>query len=357
MGKYINYYDDILPILDSDGLEPSIIQIISNRSDGKTINGLAYLINQYKTNNEKFVLLYRNGYQLKCELIFNYDLKEIMKKDYNIEYDKVVGEFIIKDTVYQLSADFGNGMEVIGYSVSLKKYEIIKPYSGIFANVKNVFFDEVQLEDGNYLKNEVEKCFISTIATIGRGGGEQSRKLKIFLVSNLISLLSPYLVYYNIYKRYDFNKETGQIIRNKGNIAIFRLNKNAVISFKNNTMYNGMENSSYYKMLTGLDFLRKENLNTVQKLTGKFSYIATIIINNNKIGIRVYKGGIIHLGNYDPNCNKIYITNMDDYDENYYIFKKSRLEEIIKDSFAQGRVRFATVEIRQCFLEILAISI
>lgn len=61
-----NFYDNnkLLNLLDENGNRPEIFISEGNRSAGKTISFNRYLVNNYIKKGNKFILLYRYGYEM-----------------------------------------------------------------------------------------------------------------------------------------------------------------------------------------------------------------------------------------------------------------------------------------------------
>lgn len=61
-----NFYDNnkLLNLLDENGNHPEIFISEGNRSAGKTISFNRYLVNNYIKKGNKFILLYRYGYEM-----------------------------------------------------------------------------------------------------------------------------------------------------------------------------------------------------------------------------------------------------------------------------------------------------
>jgi hypothetical protein len=173
--KEIHYYNPkhILSMKDLDGDEPTIYMVTTNRSAGKTTAFLKKSLVDFKKSGAQTVLLYRYQYELSAAGdIF----KDVLALNFELGIDMKV-KSCASGLFYQLFLDD----KPFGFSVALSNPDSLKKYSPVFADVQHIIFDEFQSEKGNYLPKEIEK-FQSIYLTIARGGGAQSRDVKVLIV-------------------------------------------------------------------------------------------------------------------------------------------------------------------------------
>ena len=181
------YYDGtkLLSMKDLNGDTPEIYICTSNRSAGKTTYFNRLGINRFLKNGDKFAVLYR----------FSYELSECADK-----FFKDVGLLFFKGkTMTSVARAKGMFHELFldgiscGYAIALNNADQIKKYSHLFSDVKMIIFDEFQSETGKYCADEVRK-FISIHVSLARGQNEQVKYLPVYMISNPVTILNPYLI-------------------------------------------------------------------------------------------------------------------------------------------------------------------
>lgn len=343
------YYD--LSIIknktDLDGKKPSIYLISTNRSAGKTTACLIESLERYKMHGEHVCFLYRTNYELNaCSTLYEDVLK--MYPDYGVEIKSIS---YAKGLFYKIFLD---GC-LFGFAVSINQSDKLRKYSPIFANVSMAIFDEYQLENGRYLKNEVA-LLQSTLTTIARGGGEQSRNIDLFMLGNNVSLLNPYYIAFGIHKRL---KSNTHFLRGHGWIAEFGFNKSASKAILENPLLNAF--SGDY-----LEYSAKEKvyLNDaeifIEKLSGKSRYCFTIVHENKKYGVyEYYYEGYVYISKkIEPSCKEIYaFDNKSHNDETILVPRYSYVGDFLMSAYKEGLLRFSDMESKNAVIDILAINL
>lgn len=344
--KYYNP-DIILSKKDLNKEEPSIYIVTTNRSAGKTTAWLKYLLEQFKKDKSQCVLLFRYRYELS-------DAYKLFEDILNI-FPELSGEMKTECVARGLMYKLIYNDEQLGYAVALSNVDSIKKYSPLFAKVKNVFMDEYQTENGKYLTHEVQKM-ISILQTITRGGGEQSRKIKLILCGNLVTLMNPYLIEFGIYKRV---KKDTKFLRGDGWVAEFGFNESASNSIKSNNLFNGFKNNDYMNYSTENNYLYDSNT-FLDKPKGKCKYICTIIQDGVKLGVRSYWEQGIVLVNKKFDDNNLYKVTFkaNDHNQNTVMLNHySFLWKNIRDAYQQGLLRFDDVKTKEIIFDILAVDL
>lgn len=349
MKNKTKYYDPsiILNKKDLDDKEPCIYLITTNRSAGKTTSFLLKALKDFKEENKKTILLYRYSYELKgsCDIF-----KDVLRmySEYG-ENMKCIAH--AKGLFYELFLDDVS----FGYSISLNNPDALKKYSPLFSDVSQIIFDEFQTETGKYLAKEVEK-FQSIYLTIARGGGSQSRDVKVFMLGNMVSVMNPYFLQFGIHKRL---KSDTKFLRGNGWIAEFGYNESSSKAIQENGFFRAFSNEKYMSYSTEKKYLF--NTDTfIEKPSGRSTYICTIIYEGMYLGVRrYYDEGIIHVSKkYDKSFKTVLAFKVQDHTQNTMMFDKfSFTFDIIRKAFKNGYLRFDDLKTKSAILDIIGVDL
>lgn len=349
MANENKYYNPsvILGKKDLDGLEPSIYMITSNRSAGKTTGWLKEALEKYHKTGHQLMLIYRYKYELtSAHEIF----KDVLKiyPDLGIEMkceSKAQGLF------YALMLDG----EEFGFVCSLSNVDSLKKYSPLFVKVFYLIMDEFQKEDGKYLPQEFAKLQ-SLLVTVARGGGSQSRNIKCILLGNMVSLLNPYFVNFNIHSRI---KNDTKFLRGNGWIAEFNFNVNASNAIKNNGLFRAFKDTDYMQYSTESVYLHDSSI-FIEKPKGKSRYIATIIHDGVQFGLReYYEEGIVHVSRKpDTSCKTVVTFKANDHNQHTIMLSRySWVWKNIDDAYKHGYLRFDDMRSKSAIFDILSVDV
>lgn len=344
--KYYNP-NKILSIKDLDGEQPSIYIVTTNRSAGKTTSFLKKSLEDFNKDKSQIVLMYRYKYELKASA-------DIYKDVLNLYPD--LGEEMkcvphADGLYYELFLD----NESFGYAVSLANPDALKKYSPIFSKVKQIIFDEFQTETGKYLPKEIKK-FQSTYLTIARGGGSQSRKVLVYMLGNMVSIMNPYFIQFGIHKRV---KNNTNFLRGNGWVAEFGFNASASNEIKKNGFFKAFENDDYMNYSTEKVYLHDADV-FVNKPKGRAKYICTLIHDGVQYGVREYfDEGIVFVSKKpDKSCKQLITFKASDHNQNTIMLNHySFLWKNIKDAFNNGYLRFDDLQSKSAIFDILAVDL
>ena len=339
-------YDKIMKLKDLNKKEPAIYLISTNRSGGKTTGKCIDLLEDFKNNGDQFVLLYRYNYELNSAHLIFTDVLEM----YPILGKEITSRANAKGFFYEIVLDG----EICGYAVALSNPDSLKKYSPVFAHVKTIVMDEFQKEDGKYLSNEIRRIQ-SIYLTIARGGGEQSRKVKIFLLGNMISIMNPYFIYFGIHKRL---KADTKFMRGNGWVAEFGFVKSASDSIKENSFFDAFKDDDYMTCSTEKTYLIDSKV-FINKPKGNARYICTIIFNNNIYGVREsFEQGIMYISNKpDKSCTQVITFKASDHTQNSIMLSHySYTWKMIKEYFSIGALRFDDEKTKSDMFEIIGVD-
>lgn len=346
--KMDKYYSlkDIQKKKDIENKEPSIYIITSNRSAGKTTAVLIELLEKYKNNNEKFVLIYRYRYELSSSNEVFSDVLRLYP-----EYGK---EMITVSKAHGFFYELRLDENVCGYALALSNIDGLKKYSPLFADVVNCLFDEFQKEDNKYLPDEFNKLQ-SLLITIGRGGGSMARDLKLYMLGNNVSVLNPYFINFGIHKRL---KNETRFMRGVGWVAEFGYNENATKEMKKTGIYRAFNNTAYMEYMSENRYLL-DNYSFVRTPKGKNKYIATIKKNGKMFGLLdFYEDNIFYVTTkVDVSCRNILAFNPNEHGNNTVLLKRSGYTiHLLKDAFYSGCLFFQDLECKDIIFDILSID-
>lgn len=345
----MGYYNPqkILNMKDLDGDSPSIFIITTNRSAGKTTAFLKKSLEDFKKYKKQTVLFYRHSYELNaCSAIFK-DVMTIYP-----EYGEEMKAFPhAKGLYYEMFLDD----ETFGYAVSLNNPDALKKYSPIFASVGNIIFDEFQTETGKYLAKEVQKLQ-SIYLTIARGGGKQSRKVNLFMLGNMVSIMNPYFINLEIHKRL---KDNTNFMRGNGWVAEFGFNDSASKAIKGNSFFKAFANEDYMSYSTEKVYLHDADI-FINKPKGRAKYICTIVHDGMSFGVREYfDEGVLYVSHKpDNSCKQVIAFKASDHNQNTIMLTHySFLWKNIRDAFNNGYLRFDDMKAKSAIFDILAVDL
>jgi hypothetical protein len=345
----MNYYnpEKILNMKDLNNEKPDIFIITTNRSAGKTTSFLKKALEDFKNHGSQLVLLYRYNYELNaCADIF----KDVMNiyPDYGEEMKTLPHA---RGLYYELFLDD----ETFGYAVSLNNPDALKKYSPIFADVENIIFDEFQCETGKYLSKEVEK-FQSIYLTIARGGGQQSRHVKVYMLGNMVTIMNPYFINLGIHKRL---KDNTNFMRGNGWVAEFGFNEAASQAIKKNGVFKAFSKEDYMSYSTEKVYLHDADI-FIEKPKGRAKYICTILHDSTQYGVREYfDDGVIYVSHKpDNSCKQVIAFKASDHNQNTIMLNHySYLWKNIRDAFNNGYLRFDDMKAKSAIFDILSVDL
>jgi len=345
----ISYYNPqkILNMKDLDGETPSIYMITTNRSAGKTTSFLKKSLEDYSKEGSKLVLVYRYTYELNsCADIF----KDVLKL-YPQYGETMTCIAHAKGLFYEIFLDKVS----FGYAIALSNPDSLKKYSPVFAEVKTMIFDEFQTETGKYLNKEVQKIQ-SIYLTIARGGGSQSRHVNLFMLGNMVSIMNPYFINFEIHKRL---KSNTNFMRGNGWVAEFGFNDSASNAIKNNTFFKAFAKQDYMSYSTEKVYLHDADI-FIEKPTGRAKYIFTLMHDGVAYGVReFFDDGVLYVSHKpDNSCKQVVAFKASDHNQNTIMLNHySYLWKNIRDAFNNGYLRFDDMKAKSAIFDILSVDL
>lgn len=336
------YYDGtkLLSLKDQNGETPEIYICTSNRTAGKTTYFGRLLVNRYIKAGKKFGLLYRYCYELdNCAEKFFNDIHGLFFRNYELESErKGNGKY------HEL---YLNG-DSCGYAIAINDADFVKNNSHLFSDIDSLLFDEFQSETNKYCPKEIIK-FISIHTSIARGHGKQYRRVPVYMLSNLVTLINPYYTEMGISHRLNTNTK---FLRGSGWVLEQNLNESAANAQKQSAFAKAFVNNDYINYNTRLVYLN-DNYAFIEKPNGKGKYICTIKYMGTNYAIKEYaEAGVLYCDyKVDYSCNLKISATTDDHNKNYVMLKRNELiVNTLRYFFETGCFRFKDLKCKEAIM-------
>ena len=331
---------------DSDDELPGIIGSCSNRSAGKTTAFQIASLILFKEFGCQVIYLYRYQYELNA-------IGSIFEDTLSLypQFGKeVTAKPVAKGLFYSMYLD-----DVpLGYAISLNNPDALKKYSPMFANTYFIIMEEFQTESGAYLNNEIGKLQ-SILTSVSRGGGKQSRFMRLILLSNNVSLMNPYFIFLGVYRNY---QKGTKFLHGKGYVFEFAFNESASKAMEENRLLKAFRNSDYLTAMSRDSYLIDAST-FIQKPKGRSKYLFTIVYSGDHYGVwEYYEEGFIYVSSkYDKTFKTIVAFNAADHTQNTVMLSHyDYLWTNIKEAYEKGFLRFSDMKAKSVILEILAVD-
>ena len=340
------YYDGtkLLSMLDLNGAKPEIFICTSNRSAGKTTYFNRLIVNKFKKNKEKFMLIYRYNYELD-------DCADKLFKD-------IEGLFFQGDTMTSKRKASGIFHELFlneescGYAISLNSADQLKKYSHLFSDVKRMLFDEFQSETNHYCSDEIRK-FVSIHTSVARGQGKQARYLPVYMIGNPVSIINPYYVELGISERL---RDDTKFLRGDGYVLEQGFVKSASQAQRESGFNKAFARNSYVAYSSQCVYLN-DNKAFIEKPDGIGKYLCTLRYNGTDYGVREFaEAGCIYVDDKSDSTFRFKITvTTNDHEINYVMLKRNDMFlSTLRVYFEKGCFRFKDLKCKEAVLKALS---
>lgn len=340
------YYDGtkLLSMLDLNGVKPEIFICTSNRSAGKTTYFNRLIVNKFKKNKEKFMLIYRYNYELDdCAdklfkdiegLFFQGDVMTSKRKASGIFHELFLNE------------------ESCGYAISLNSADQLKKYSHLFSDVERMLFDEFQSETNHYCSDEIRK-FVSIHTSVARGQGKQARYLPVYMIGNPVSIINPYYVELGISERL---RDDTKFLRGDGYVLEQGFVKSASQAQRESGFNKAFARNSYVAYSSQCVYLN-DNKAFIEKPVGIGKYLCTLRYNGSDYGVREFaEAGCIYVDDKSDTSFRFKITvTTNDHEINYVMLKRNDMFlSTLRVYFEKGCFRFKDLKCKEAVLKALS---
>lgn len=340
------FYDGtkLLSMQDIDGNKPEIYLVSTNRSGGKTTYFSRMLLNRYIKRGEKFMLLYRWGYELDgVHDVFFRDIGSLF-------FD---GHTMTSNTKSKgLYAELLFDEKPCGYAVAINGADNLRKVSHVFTDASAMFLDEFQLESGRYVPREVQKL-LSIHTSVARGQGKQSRYVPLYMCANPVSLLNPYYGALGISER--LTKKT-KFLRGTGWVLEQGFNESAARAQTESAFNRAFANEKYVTYAAQGVYL-DDNAAFIERPQGLSRYICTLRADGADYGIREYRDlGIIYADTTADASYPIRISaTTADHNINYVMLKTGEpLISHMRYLFEHGAFRFRNLKAKSAVLKAIS---
>lgn len=358
MEQHYSVEDWLSKALDKNGNKPCFYMAVSaQRGPGKTYSMSRMIFEHWLETGEKFVLLTRN--MVDVGNVANGILKSYMTDhhpDYTISEVKQMGGVFAKVYAKHYVKDENEEMkeieEACGYVLAISASDKIKKISSLFVDTYYIVFDEIQPRNkSTYLPNEVD-LFYDLYKSIARGDGSATRYLPVFLASNTIDLFSPWMVALDLTKHIQENTK-----RYRGVGVVYERSDMTALTEQHAKQPIDQALHAYRSKHGNDNTWLRSNKAIVAKPDswGRGYYIATIIYNNEKLGLYEYPAfGLMYVSRkIDKQCKYIYNVTIDNA-VNYPLLNSSNLFKTLKTQLQRGCVRCSDQGIQDIMFDMFA---
>ena len=350
-GFYSGY--ELLSKTDKNGTKPEIYAALTNRAAGKSTFVNGYLVRKYIRTGQKFILLYRNKYEVDraADGFFN-DISTLFYPDLAMDQQTGVKNGFDILRIGLKSDEKKEHFEVCGFATSLAASELVKRYSHLLSDAGIILMDELFPENGVYLKDEIRR-FMSIHDSLSRGHYQHSKYLPVIMVGNLIDLFNPYFdalgIVDSLLLDSHFTRGDGFVIEQDFNEASAQAHKE----------------SSFHRALSGADYAaasqEKVYLNTDYDMIDNSvcdigRYILTIRYNGSLYSVRYNEQGFFYYisDRPDPSFALQHAATEKDITEQAIYNPTSPYRKMIKDKYRQNLCKFRNLKCKSAAMHFIA---
>lgn len=303
--------------------------IVGSRGCGKTFGAKQWSIKDFLKNGNQFVYVRRYKQELKTIKTFFFDISQFFPEH----------EFTVKGNEFFIDG------KLAGFGIALSTSKILK--STAYPQVNKIIFDEFILDKGvyHYLPDEVTN-FLELYSTISR-----LRDVRVFFLSNALTMTNPYFDYFNITLPY------GKPISCRNDILIEMVQADEYTQTAHKTRFGKLINGTQYSAYAMDNEFLRDNATFVEKRKPTARYYFTIRYNSNDYGVWIdAPNGIIHISrDVDNSCPARYALTTEDHAANtiYTKGKKSVYLYNLCEWYKNGAVRFGSIRVKNEIMQAL----
>ena len=219
--------------------------------------------------------------------------------------------------------------------------------STAFPTVNKIIFDEFILDKGayHYLPDEVTN-FLELYSTIAR-----LRDVRVFFLSNALTMTNPYFDYFNI------GMPHGSNISCRNDILVEMVQANEYSQAAHQTRFGKLIQGTTYSNYAVDNVFLRDNNTFVEKRDPSAHYYFTVLYNSNQYGVWIDSThGILHISrDVDATCPARYALTTEDHAANtiYTKGRKSVYLYNLCEWYKNGAVRFGSVRIKNEIMQAL----
>lgn len=306
--------------------------ILGARGTGKTFCKKDDVISAFLKTGEQFVYMRRYKEEFRHIEKFFDDI-EYKYSDHKFKYYQ--GTFYIDE-------------KPAGYTMPLSTAKMCKSVS--YDKVSSIIFDEFIVDKGfiRYLPDEVTN-FLEAYSTIAR-----LRDVKVWFLSNAISITNPYFIYFGIELPYGSN------FRVKDDILIEIVEDEEHCKAARETRFGKLISGTEYGSYAIDNKFLRDSPTFVEKKPSTASYRFAIAYKGSKYGVwRDSVSGRFYFSNdIDPSGILCYSVTLADHEPNTVLLKghgSSLFDRLVK-AYKDGFVRFETVNLKNICQDIIKLT-
>lgn len=307
--------------------------IVGNRGAGKTYGAKKHVIKRFLKCKKQFVYIRR----------YKEELKKIKKF-----FDDIKHEF--PDVKLEVNGkEFYINGELAGNAMPLSTAKIEK--STAFPEVETIIFDEFILDKGahHYLSDEVVN-FLECYETIAR-----SRDVRVYFLSNAITITNPYFLYFNIKLPY------GKTITCNNDILIELVQNKEFIEMKKQTRFGKLINGTEYGNYAIENAFLRDNKTFIEKKSGNCEFFFKFVYKDKIYGVwlNMQEGKIFVSNDYDESYVRTYALTKSDHTPNTLLIhnlKQSRQFKMFVENYQMGNVYFENINIKNVVYEVVKLA-
>lgn len=307
--------------------------VVGNRGAGKTYAFKKWAIQDFLKNGNQFIYLRRYDTELKRVKTYFADIQKDFPEN---ELHVYKGSFYIDQ-------------QEAGYALSLTKGKIEKSTS--FPKVNKICFDEFLLDKGyhHYLPDEVQ-TFLELYETIAR-----MRDVAAFFLSNSISQVNPYFLYF------DLKLPWGKNIITKGDLLLEMVADPEFIEAKKQTRFGKLIDGTVYGQYAIENQFLRDDDTFVEKKTKNSSIQFIFFYMGKNYGVWAdFKKGLYYVSeDIDPSCQIRYSFTTDDHKPNLLLFKARKASHVkaFLEAYRWGCLRFESIKVKNIAMEVIQMNL
>lgn len=319
--------------------------IIGMRGGGKTYGSLKWCVEQHLENRKK-----GRQWQFLYVRRMKTELEKLTVMRGGRLFNAVKPEFP-EHTLSAESNILRCDDEICGYAQPLSTASILK--SDSFPNVECIIFDEFIIDNRgtyHYLKDEVTK-FLDLYETVSRG-----RDVKVFFLSNAVSVTNPYFDFFHLNKPYN-----GDIQRFGKEILVQNFVSPELAKMKKESRFGNIIDGTEYSDYAYDNEWLLDNNDFIEKKKRACEYYMTLRYKDTWIGIWLDNvQWLFYISNdVDLQYPLKYSVTTDDHKPNVMLFAAGRKLAWLKnlmDAYQRGAVRYENMKLKNWFRDIMRMA-
>lgn len=301
--------------------------IVGSRGVGKTYGMKKYAVTDFMKSGGQFGWVRRYEREMKNVKTF---WKDLITNGEFPEHELTVNDGL----TFQIDGQQAGQGFILSTTVSLK--------GDPFPEINKIIFDEFLIDRGtyHYLPDEVLN-FLNLYESVAR-----LRNVRVFFLSNAISVTNPYFLYFDL----ELPKSRNKIWR-KGDLLVQLAESQAYIEAKNQSRFGQLiQGTTFADHAINNEFFRDSDVFICRK-TQQSRFLFGMTFNGFSMGVWVdYQAGRITVSqDIDPSTPLMYSVTRDDHSPNMILIQSLSSNPAFKmflQAYEQGSVYFESMNIK-----------